>query len=92
MIFLAWTFFFHKGPPSEVAVALTQLVPNGYALFLLIWILPGTLLWQMLRLGDGLGFGLSVGTGALASLMGFVIGVPVFFVLLYVLASLINAF
>ena len=71
---------------------LTQLIPNAYVLFLLVWILPGTILWQILRLGEGLGVGLSIGIGALASLMGFVIGIPVFFAFLYVLASLTSAF
>jgi hypothetical protein len=91
MIFLAWVGFFHKGPPSGVAAALTQLIPNGYLLFLLVWILPGAILWQILRLGEGLGVGLSIGIGALASLMGFIIGVPVFFAFLYVLASITSA-
>jgi hypothetical protein len=92
MIFLATMIIFNKDhDPSRFVVALTQLIPNPYVLFLLIWILPGTFLWLVLGLGDGIGFGLSIGIGALASLMGFVIGMPVFFAFFYVLASVTYA-
>jgi hypothetical protein len=91
MIYLFTTGLFNKGAPSEFWGALTEFIPNFYVLFLLIWVLPGSVLWQVLKLGDGIGFGLSVAIGVLASLMGFVIGVPVFFAFFYVLGSMTYA-
>jgi len=92
MILMTLFFLLDKRPASGIELALMQMIPNFYVLFLLVWILPGTILWLVLKVSEGISFGLSVGVGFLASLMGFVVGLPFFFMIFYTWAYLSYAF